>query len=82
VIGKTGEGRERRGTPMSMSSAIRSTMTSVADHARGSTFHYRAIHPAPDDPSAVTYVDTWVSYPGRYKCSDTFACMGRGWSGR
>jgi len=40
------------------------------------TFHYRAIHPAPDDPSAVTYVDTWVSYPGRYKCSDTFACMG------
>jgi 2-keto-4-pentenoate hydratase/2-oxohepta-3-ene-1,7-dioic acid hydratase in catechol pathway len=21
-------------------------------------------------------VDTWVSYPGRYKCCDTFACMG------
>ena len=40
------------------------------------TFHYRAIHPEPDDPGGMTYVDTWVSYPGRYKCSDTFACMG------
>jgi 2-keto-4-pentenoate hydratase/2-oxohepta-3-ene-1,7-dioic acid hydratase in catechol pathway len=40
------------------------------------TFHYRAIHPAADDPMAVQYVDSWVSYPGRYKCSDTFACMG------
>ena len=40
------------------------------------TFHYRAIHPRADDPRAVQHVDTWVSYPGRYKCSDTFACMG------
>ena len=40
------------------------------------TFHYRAIHPRADDPKAVQLVDTWVSYPGRYKCSDTFACMG------
>ncbi|MBS0612170.1 MAG: fumarylacetoacetate hydrolase family protein [Proteobacteria bacterium] len=40
------------------------------------TFHYRAIHPAPDQPDGMTYVDTWVSYPGRYKCADTFACMG------
>jgi 2-keto-4-pentenoate hydratase/2-oxohepta-3-ene-1,7-dioic acid hydratase in catechol pathway len=40
------------------------------------TFHYRAIHPKADDPSAIEYVDTWVSYPGRYKCCDTFACMG------
>lgn len=40
------------------------------------TFHYRAIHPSADDPRAVELVDTWVSYPGRYKCSDTFACMG------
>jgi 2-keto-4-pentenoate hydratase/2-oxohepta-3-ene-1,7-dioic acid hydratase in catechol pathway len=40
------------------------------------TFHYRAIHPGADDPNAVQYVDSWVSYPGRYKCSDTFACMG------
>jgi 2-keto-4-pentenoate hydratase/2-oxohepta-3-ene-1,7-dioic acid hydratase in catechol pathway len=40
------------------------------------TFHYRAIHPAADDSGGVAYVDTWVSYPGRYKCADTFACMG------
>ena len=40
------------------------------------TFHYRAIHPKAGDPSQVEHVDTWVSYPGRYKCSDTFACMG------
>jgi 2-keto-4-pentenoate hydratase/2-oxohepta-3-ene-1,7-dioic acid hydratase in catechol pathway len=40
------------------------------------TFHYRAIHPRADDPRGVEYVDSWVSYPGRYKCSDTFACMG------
>ncbi len=40
------------------------------------TFHYRAIHPVEEDASAVQYVDTWVSYPGRYKCADTFACMG------
>jgi 2-keto-4-pentenoate hydratase/2-oxohepta-3-ene-1,7-dioic acid hydratase in catechol pathway len=40
------------------------------------TFHYRAIHPQAGDPKAVEYVDTWVSYPGRYKCCDTFACMG------
>ena len=29
------------------------------------TFHYRAIHPKPDDPSRIEYIDTWVSYPGR-----------------
>ena len=40
------------------------------------TFHYRAIHPRPGDPEATDYADTWVSYPGRYKCADTFACMG------
>jgi 2-keto-4-pentenoate hydratase/2-oxohepta-3-ene-1,7-dioic acid hydratase in catechol pathway len=40
------------------------------------TFHYRAIHPQAGDPKAIEYVDTWVSYPGRYKCCDTFACMG------
>jgi 2-keto-4-pentenoate hydratase/2-oxohepta-3-ene-1,7-dioic acid hydratase in catechol pathway len=40
------------------------------------TFHYRAIHPKAGDPQAIEYVDTWVSYPGRYKCCDTFACMG------
>ena len=39
------------------------------------TFHYRAIHPR-GDSREVEYVDTWVSYPGRYKCSDTFSPMG------
>jgi 2-keto-4-pentenoate hydratase/2-oxohepta-3-ene-1,7-dioic acid hydratase in catechol pathway len=40
------------------------------------TFHYRAVYPKAGDPKQVEHVDTWVSYPGRYKCSDTFACMG------
>jgi 2-keto-4-pentenoate hydratase/2-oxohepta-3-ene-1,7-dioic acid hydratase in catechol pathway len=40
------------------------------------TFHYRAIHPQDEGQPGIKYVDTWVSYPGRYKCSDTFACMG------
>ena len=40
------------------------------------TFHYRAIHPKAGDAKAIEYVDTWVSYPGRYKCCDTFAAMG------
>ncbi|HWK59816.1 MAG TPA: fumarylacetoacetate hydrolase family protein [Eoetvoesiella sp.] len=40
------------------------------------TFHYRAIHPKEGDASAIEYVDSWVSYPARYKCSDTFGPMG------
>ncbi len=40
------------------------------------TFHYRAIHPGGDDDRAIEYVDTFVSYSGRYKCSDTFSPMG------
>ena len=40
------------------------------------TFNFRAIHPNPDASDEVTYVESWVSYPGRYKCADTFACMG------
>lgn len=40
------------------------------------TFNYRAVYPDPDDPGGIRFVDTWVSYPGRYKCADTFACMG------
>jgi 2-keto-4-pentenoate hydratase/2-oxohepta-3-ene-1,7-dioic acid hydratase in catechol pathway len=40
------------------------------------TFHYRAIHPKAGDPGAVEYVETWVSYAGRYKCSDTFSALG------
>ncbi|MFT3663685.1 fumarylacetoacetate hydrolase family protein [Piscinibacter sp.] len=40
------------------------------------TFHYRAIHPAAAGSLETRYVDTWVSYPGRYKGSDSFGCMG------
>jgi 2-keto-4-pentenoate hydratase/2-oxohepta-3-ene-1,7-dioic acid hydratase in catechol pathway len=38
------------------------------------TFHYRAIHPGADGEP--TYIDSWVSYPGRYKGADTFCPMG------
>ena len=40
------------------------------------TIHYRAIHPRGGDHREIEYVDSWVSYPGRYKGSDTFACVG------
>jgi 2-keto-4-pentenoate hydratase/2-oxohepta-3-ene-1,7-dioic acid hydratase in catechol pathway len=45
------------------------------------TFHYRAIHPRQDgtgviDTGGIEYVDTWVSYSGRYKGSDGFGPMG------
>ena len=40
------------------------------------TFHYRAIHPKGGDAGAIEYIDTWVSYPGRYKCTDTFGPVG------
>ncbi len=40
------------------------------------TFHYRAIHPNPDASDGVRYVESWVSYPARYKGSDTFAPLG------
>jgi 2-keto-4-pentenoate hydratase/2-oxohepta-3-ene-1,7-dioic acid hydratase in catechol pathway len=40
------------------------------------TFHYRAIHPATDGSNDIRYIDTHVTYQGRYKCSDTFSPMG------
>ncbi|MCX6497239.1 MAG: fumarylacetoacetate hydrolase family protein [Arthrobacter sp.] len=40
------------------------------------TFHYRAIHPSTEEPEGVRYVDSWVSYPARYKGSDTFGPLG------
>ena len=40
------------------------------------TFHYRAIHPKNDGTNEIQYLDTHVSYPGRYKGSDTFSPMG------
>lgn len=40
------------------------------------TFHYRAIHPKTDGSAGIEYKDSWVSYPGRYKGTDTFGPMG------
>jgi 2-keto-4-pentenoate hydratase/2-oxohepta-3-ene-1,7-dioic acid hydratase in catechol pathway len=40
------------------------------------TFHYRAIHPRPDGTEGIEYVDTWVTYSGRYKGSDGFGPIG------
>lgn len=40
------------------------------------SFNYRAIHPDPKDPEKIEYIDTWVSYPGRYKGSDGFGPIG------
>jgi 2-keto-4-pentenoate hydratase/2-oxohepta-3-ene-1,7-dioic acid hydratase in catechol pathway len=40
------------------------------------TFHYRAIHPSADGTDRIEYVDTWVTYPGRYKGCDTFGPIG------
>jgi 2-keto-4-pentenoate hydratase/2-oxohepta-3-ene-1,7-dioic acid hydratase in catechol pathway len=40
------------------------------------TFHYRAIHPKRDGTEGIEYVDTWVTYPGRYKGTDGFGPIG------
>ena len=40
------------------------------------TFHYRAIHPKKDGTEGIEYVDTWVTYSGRYKGSDGFGPIG------
>jgi 2-keto-4-pentenoate hydratase/2-oxohepta-3-ene-1,7-dioic acid hydratase in catechol pathway len=40
------------------------------------TFHYRAIHPGKDGSAGIEYVDTWVTYSGRYKGSDGFGPIG------
>lgn len=40
------------------------------------TFHYRAIHPSDSEPDGVRYVESWVTYPARYKGSDTFGPIG------
>jgi 2-keto-4-pentenoate hydratase/2-oxohepta-3-ene-1,7-dioic acid hydratase in catechol pathway len=38
------------------------------------TFNYRAIHPGTGNE--IRYVDSYTSYPGRYKGSDTFSPLG------
>jgi 2-keto-4-pentenoate hydratase/2-oxohepta-3-ene-1,7-dioic acid hydratase in catechol pathway len=49
----------------------------TAPNMRGEdTFHYRAIHPKKDGTNDIEYVDSYTSYPGRYKGSDTFSPMG------
>ena len=41
------------------------------------SFHYRAIHPAAEgDGEGIRYVESHVSYSGRYKGSDTFSALG------
>jgi 2-keto-4-pentenoate hydratase/2-oxohepta-3-ene-1,7-dioic acid hydratase in catechol pathway len=40
------------------------------------TFHYRAIHPGKDGAEGIEYVDTWTTYPGRYKGTDGFGPIG------
>ncbi len=40
------------------------------------TFHYRAIHPDPAAADGIRYVESWVSYPARYKGTDTFGPIG------
>ena len=40
------------------------------------TFNYRAIHPGKNGADEVEYVNSYVSYPGRYKGSDTFSPLG------
>jgi 2-keto-4-pentenoate hydratase/2-oxohepta-3-ene-1,7-dioic acid hydratase in catechol pathway len=40
------------------------------------TFHYRAVHPRKDGGEGIEYVDTWATYPGRYKGSDGFGPIG------
>lgn len=40
------------------------------------TFHYRAIHPKEDGTEGIRYVETWVTYPGRYKSANGFGPIG------
>ncbi|HEY0932205.1 MAG TPA: fumarylacetoacetate hydrolase family protein [Trebonia sp.] len=40
------------------------------------TFRYRAVHPRPDGSEGIEYVDTWVTYSGRYKGTDGFGPIG------
>jgi 2-keto-4-pentenoate hydratase/2-oxohepta-3-ene-1,7-dioic acid hydratase in catechol pathway len=42
------------------------------------TFHYRAIHPQknPDGTDGISYIESHVSYPGRYKGADGFGPIG------
>jgi 2-keto-4-pentenoate hydratase/2-oxohepta-3-ene-1,7-dioic acid hydratase in catechol pathway len=55
--------------------SIINDLTSPAMRAED-TFHYRAIHPRRDGAEGIDYVDTWVTYSGRYKGTDGFGPIG------
>lgn len=40
------------------------------------TFHYRAIHPGKNGAHEIEYVNSYTTYSGRYKGSDTFSPLG------
>lgn len=76
VIGTGGAGIERDAAVEHVFGyTIMNDLTSPTMRAQD-TFHYRAIHPSTDGTSQVRYVETWVSYPGRYKGADTFGPIG------
>jgi 2-keto-4-pentenoate hydratase/2-oxohepta-3-ene-1,7-dioic acid hydratase in catechol pathway len=76
VIGTGGSDIER-GDAMShvFGYTIINDLTSPTMRAED-TFHYRAIHPMKDGSAGIDYVDTWVTYSGRYKGSDGFGPIG------
>lgn len=76
VIGKTAKDiRAAEAMDYVFGYTIHNDITSPTMRAED-TFHYRAIHPRKDDDTVIEFVDTFVSYSGRYKCSDTFSPMG------
>ena len=76
VIGTGGSDIER-GDAMShvFGYTIINDLTSPTMRAQD-TFHYRAIHTGKDGSAEIEYVDTWVTYSGRYKGSDGFGPIG------
>lgn len=76
VIGAGGFGIERDAAIEHVFGyTIMNDLTSPTMRAQD-TFHYRAIHPSADGSPEITYVDTWVTYSGRYKGADTFGPIG------
>ena len=76
VIGRTGtDVDEAAAISYVLGYSILNDLTAPALRAED-TFHYRAVHPDPDAPDGTRYVESWVSYPARYKGADTFAPLG------
>jgi 2-keto-4-pentenoate hydratase/2-oxohepta-3-ene-1,7-dioic acid hydratase in catechol pathway len=75
VIGKGGRNIRAADAPAHVFGyTVHNDITS-ADMRADDSFHYRAIHPR-NGTLEIEYVETWVSYPGRYKGSDTFSALG------